>query len=557
MSFFFLLLLPPPLSSLSPLFLLSLLLFLFVSTPLLFFLWRALYDALFPSRRTMTSPSPNGASRPPLTHPDQPDSQQHLLAHDASLTVAQSVSLTLAGDSLIVLDERPSRQADRTCCGLLPLSAPQETHSIALFNILDADLTPTDLTITYAAPQPKSEISVATLHYPVAQKEKAQIEKWVAKLLDLAYGAAQRHRRLKVLINPFGGQGGARKLYHKYAESVFAATGCRLDVQETTHRGHATEIAENIDVDAYDAIVCCSGDGLPYEVFNGLAKKPNAREALAKVAVAMLPCGSGNAMSWNLYGTGSVSVAALTIAKGVQTPIDLVSLTQGQTRTLSFLSQSFGIVAESDLGTDDIRWMGAHRFTYGFLVRLMRRTIYPCDLAMKVVLDDKKAIKDHYEEYAGRPAPGRPDEVPAGGLPELQYGTVQDELPSDWEVIPGETMGNFYAGNMAIMSKDTSFFPAAVPQDGLMDVVTIDGTVSRSTSIKMMTSIPEGTFFDMPDVHVRKVAAYRLIPRETEGYISVDGESVPFEGIQAEVHQGLGTVLSKSGHLYETDGPRP
>lgn len=549
----------------------------------------------------MTSPSPNGASRPPLTHPDQPDSQQHLLAHDASLTVAQSVSLTLAGDSLIVLGmfsispssfppasifvllinlQTSARRAKpiaraavsspyqvlcttflaRSCGATnlpFPVTAPQETHSIALFNILDADLTPTDLTITYAAPQLKSEISVATLHYPVAQKEKAQIEKWVAKLLDLAYGAAQRHRRLKVLINPFGGQGGARKLYHKYAESVFAATGCRLDVQETTHRGHATEIAENIDVDAYDAIVCCSGDGLPYEVFNGLAKKPNAREALAKVAVAMLPCGSGNAMSWNLYGTGSVSVAALTIAKGVQTPIDLVSLTQGQTRTLSFLSQSFGIVAESDLGTDDIRWMGAHRFTYGFLVRLMRRTIYPCDLAMKVVLDDKKAIKDHYEEYAGRPAPGRPDEVPAGGLPELQYGTVQDELPSDWEVVPGETMGNFYAGNMAIMSKDTSFFPAAVPQDGLMDVVTIDGTVSRSTSIKMMTSIPEGTFFDMPDVHVRKVAAYRLIPRETEGYISVDGESVPFEGIQAEVHQGLGTVLSKSGHLYETDGPRP
>lgn len=435
------------------------------------------------------------------------------------------------------------------------------THAISLYNVLDADLSSAGLTITYAQPAGKADVSIAALQYPVTEEDKETVETWIQKLLNLAYGDAQRYKRLKVLINPFGGKGSAESLYYKQVAPVFAAAHCKVDVHVTSHSGHATEISEQIDINAYDAIVACSGDGLPYEVFNGLAKKPNAREALAKVAVAMIPCGSGNAMAWNLCGTGSVSLTALAIVKGLQTPLDLVSVTQGNTRTLSFLSQSFGIVADSDLGTDNIRWMGAHRFTYGFLVRLMQRTVYPCDLAIKVVMDDKKAIKDHYAEYVAQKPVKRDPGATAGqsthGLPELRYGTVQDALPEDWEVIPAEAMGNFYAGNMAIVSKDANFFPAALPNDGLLDIVTIDGTISRTTSLKMMSEVPQGGFFDMPEVKIRKALAYRLVPHQKEGYISVDGEQVPFEALQVEVHKGLGTVLSKSGHVYEADGPRP
>lgn len=399
-------------------------------------------------------------------------------------------------------------------------------------------------------------MAVKYLRYSIVHEQKEDVETWTAKLVAMAYGKAQRRKRLKVLVNPFGGKGTALGMYQQYAAPVFAGAQCQVDMQVTTHRGHATDIAEDMEVHAYDAIVCCSGDGLPYEVFNGLARKPNAREALARLAVSMIPCGSGNAMAWNLCGTGSISMAALAIVKGIHTPIDLVSITQGNSRTLSVLSQSFGIVADSDLGTDHIRWMGAHRFTYGFLVRLFQRTVYPCDLAVKVEIDDKRAIKDHYNTYVNSEPPKRLTDDLTGGLPELKYGTVMDELPEGWQVIPGETLGNFYAANMAIVSKDTNFFPASLPNDGLMDVITIDGTISRATTLKMMSAVTEGGFFNMPDVKIRKATAYRLVPREKEGYISIDGEQVPFEPFQVEIHPGLGSVLSKSGHLYEAEGPK-
>ena len=47
------------------------------------------------------------------------------------------------------------------------------------------------------------------------------------------------------------------------------------------------------------------------------------------------------------------------------------------------------------------------------------------------------------------------------------------------------------------------------------------------------------------------------MPHKREGvaeeYISIDGEKVPFEPFQAEVHEGLGTVLAKR-HLYDAPG---
>ena len=105
------------------------------------------------------------------------------------------------------------------------------------------------------------------------------------------------------------------------------------------------------------------------------------------------------------------------------------------------------------------------------------------------------------------------------------------------------------------MAPDANFFSAAQMNDGLMDMVYIDGNVSVLESVKILLSVGSNTFFDHPLVSYRKVSAYRVIPRATDGYISIDGERVPFEPFQAEIHRGLGTVLSKRG-AYEAPGPR-
>ena len=376
---------------------------------------------------------------------------------------------------------------------------------------------------------------------------------------------------MKVLVNPFGGKGGAQKVYIREIEPLFRAAGCEIDMEVTTHPRHATDIAEHLDVDRYDAIACASGDGLPHEVFNGLARQKRAKYALKKIAVVQLPCGSGNAMSLNLNGTSSPSLAALAVVKGVRSPLDLVAITQGGEKYWSFLSQSVGIVADCDLGTENIRWMGGARFTVGFLIRLLGKTVYPADVAVKVELADKSDIRKAYGSARSEQealATKRETEVEDRGseesddqrLPELQYGTINDPIPTDWETASLPTLGNFYCGNMTWMSSDAPFFPCALPADNRMDLVSIDGTIPRMTALKSLLAVEQNTFFDLPYVNYRKITAYRISPRlrdgQREGFISIDGEKVPFEPYQAEIVGGLGTVLSRQGGVYEFKGPK-
>lgn len=47
--------------------------------------------------------------------------------------------------------------------------------------------------------------------------------------------------------------------------------------------------------------------------------------------------------------------------------IDLLSVLQSGRRSVSFLSQTVGLMADLDLGTEHLRWMGSSRFVYGYL----------------------------------------------------------------------------------------------------------------------------------------------------------------------------------------------
>jgi sphingosine kinase len=47
--------------------------------------------------------------------------------------------------------------------------------------------------------------------------------------------------------------------------------------------------------------------------------------------------------------------------------LDLCSVQQGENRIISFMSQAIGMMADIDLGTESMRWMGEARFMVGFL----------------------------------------------------------------------------------------------------------------------------------------------------------------------------------------------
>jgi sphingosine kinase len=510
----------------------------------------------------------------------------------AVLTVDRNATLTLGTDALILLDEGlRHKRAASNFCGLLPQLA-KTTRAIPFHHVLWAEFDDVEVAIQYTQTTGRNAGScrVQRISYAVTDKSLHTFAKrWVQQLLDRAYPVnVMRKKRIKVLVNPFGGQGQAQKLWTSQIEPVLAAAMCHVDVECTKYRGHAIEIAENLDIEAYDVVACASGDGLPHEVFNGLAKHASPKRALRKIAVFQLPCGSGNAMSLNTTGTASPSLAALELVKAIRTPLDLIAVSQGSNVFYSFLSQAVGIVAESDLGTESLRWMGSFRFTWGFLVRLLGKTIYPAEVSLLVDTKDKDEIRSTYRAAAERIEADRSqaklsdawaETLPThedAQLPALKYGTVHDDLPAGFSTQDMPNLGNFYVGNMCLMSADLPFFSTSLPSDGRMDLLTIAGDISRITALRMLTSVEEGTLINFPEVSYQKVLAYRIKPRsapvennrrfrrqiarwlggagrQTAGLISIDGESVPFEPFQAEIVPQLGTILSKYGAYYGFD----
>jgi len=186
-------------------------------------------------------------------------------------------------------------------------------------------------------------------------------------------------------------------------------------------------------------------------------------------------------------------------------------------------------------------------------------------VAIGVELEGRDEITAAYREYRqGKEGHNNADATKTDAseddgddeLPPLRFGTFDDELPEGWVMKPWENLGNFYAGNMSYMTANMNVFPTALPNDGLLDMVCINGDVPRLRALELAKEVETGGLFNQKDVRYLKVSGYRIIPREKEGYISVDGERIPFGGFQAEIHQGLGCVLSKSGTVYEVEGPK-
>ncbi|KAH7160398.1 ATP-NAD kinase-like domain-containing protein [Dactylonectria estremocensis] len=474
--------------------------------------------------------------------------------------------LTIGTEHLELYDPITTKSAGMSC---IPLrSASSKTQLIPLYNVLWAKVSNNQIIIDFVLHASRTLIEPSNLTIPLAPTDSngpggSFAETFARAILARAYREAKSRKRAYVLINPNSGPGGAIRLWKNEVKPIFDAARMELDVVILSHGGEAAELAEKADLSKYDTIMACSGDGTPHEIFNGLGNRFDASHALASMPVSHIPCGSGNGFSCNLYGSHQASFAALAIVKGIVAPIDLVSVTHGSKRILSFLSQTVGMIAESDLGTEHLRWMGSNRFEWGVLTRIFNRTCYPCDLAVKVEIEEKAGIKAHYRRHASNASLARVasgDSTKASltadlGLPELKYGTVQSPLPEGWELVSEDSIGIFYAGNMAYMGPNVNFFPASIISDGLMDLVTVDGDLSPVTAIRVMLKTDSPKFFDNPHVKYKKISAYRIIPRnQDDGFISIDGERIPFGPFQAEIHPGLGRVISKDGK-YEAEGP--
>lgn len=361
-------------------------------------------------------------------------------------------------------------------------------------------------------------------------------------------------RRALVLINPHGGKGNAVREFEHNIKPIFEISKTHYDVMLTKHHCHATEIVKLLDLDKYDIIVCCSGDGIPHEVINGMYQRDDRVDAFNKLIVTQLPCGSGNAFSASCHKTVDPKTATVSALKSPVIRMDLMALTQesglGVECTLSFLSQTYGVVADADLGTEFLRWMGSLRFEVGVVYKVLAGANYPCEISVKYLAKGANKVVDFFNSHRGT-ATGNTHLVDLLSF-ELRQVPVTEPVPETWEKVENSnTTGIFYTGKMPFIAKDTQFFPAALPNDGAMDLVTVNANIGKANSLKIMTAAESGKQIFDSNLQYSKITAYRLVPMK-ENFFSVDGESYLLKPTQCEILPGVLNIVSKNGTFENT-----
>ncbi|KAL1920331.1 uncharacterized protein VTP21DRAFT_1477 [Calcarisporiella thermophila] len=430
---------------------------------------------------------------------------------------------------------------------------------ISLQNILWASIKKMEqitLEISMLVPNPKTGVArLQVMYYEVNDEADANI--WAEKVMSVAYEGLKPQKNFYILLNPYSGKGTSRRALDKYVLPVLNAARCSYHVQVTEHRGHAEELTRNLNIQDYDAVISVGGDGLLFEVINGLLKREDAFSA-SKLPLCVIPTGSGNALSISMHGEKqgfSPVNSTLAAIKGTPLSIDICSITQGKERYFSFLSQNFGIAGDADLGTDKhLKWMGDTRFTVGALYYIMRKKRYPCELSMLVEHAELSAVKEHYRLHKEKNDVNGIDTEEESFLKD-KYGDIDSPVPENWHRINGDLI-NVLGAKCPLLGRGMLSHPYALPDDGLLDMVILEPD-STLNVLGIFDKLSKGAHVESRAVKYYKVKAFRLTPKlpkgSTKGYLSIDGESMPFEPFQAEVHRRVVKVMSLNGGYIPVD----
>uniref|UniRef100_A0A8C5EPH0 sphingosine kinase n=1 Tax=Gouania willdenowi TaxID=441366 RepID=A0A8C5EPH0_GOUWI len=144
---------------------------------------------------------------------------------------------------------------------------------------------------------------VALVQDPLTNLREA--ERWAQAIREGSQLQAPRREvrrpcRTMILVNPHSGRGQALQLFSGHIQAMLTEASVPYTLVITEHQNHARELVRKADLSKWDALVIMSGDGLLFEVINGLMEREDWQEAM-QTPLGILPGGSGNALSASVH----------------------------------------------------------------------------------------------------------------------------------------------------------------------------------------------------------------------------------------------------------------
>jgi sphingosine kinase len=355
-------------------------------------------------------------------------------------------------------------------------------------------------------------------------------------------------KRMLIIINPKSGKGNSERLVKEQCLPILEAAGATVELLVTEAPKHATGIIQTkSNLCEFDVVLSAGGDGTFHEIVAGLFRREDWRDCVKRLSLVQIPCGSGNALAASL-GHKSVSSASYAAVRGKTSAIDVATIIQPSTGTImfSFLSVTFGLIANLDIGTEHLRWMGAQRFVYGAVREIISQRVSRAGVSFVV---DRRLPRGSRGEEGGDD--DGPDYSGSGKYPRLRIlGSLmkddksvrsddgQFSMDESWEQLDGE----FQLFSMANLPwLDTNFNLHPHSSSGSFNFVYCVGKQGIPKSVQLMTGAEKGQHMHL--VEERQIVAFRVDPIAADTWLVIDGEAIDRSTIYGEVHPNLLRVL--------------
>ena len=377
--------------------------------------------------------------------------------------------------------------------------------------------------------------------YEFACESIATRSRWIKAINNILSGGRADEektiapRRLQILLNPQSGEKKGRQIFEA-VRPLLEKSYLQFTVIETSYRGQAREIVREMDLSAVDGLAIVGGDGTIHEVINGLTSRADWEEAIL-TPIGTIPAGTSNGLSKTLSEISGEPFdpisATFAIAKGKVRSLDLAIAHQNGRRSSAFLSLAWGLIADVDIESDKMRFLGPIRTDLYALMRIWNLRAYKGRFSFLPTADTSR-----------HPTPDTLD--PRIGDVTTDYGTdflaPAANQENKWQAIEDEFV-LFWAMNVTWATYDIKAAPDAQLSDGAMDVLVVRRGVSKLELLSALLKSAKGEHIFLPSVEYYKVCSFRLEPLTTRGILAVDGEPVDYSPIQLQVYKGMARVF--------------
>ena len=285
--------------------------------------------------------------------------------------------------------------------------------------------------------------------------------------------------RFVVIVNPKSGKRKGLEIVEKI-RPIFESKNISLSIIETRYQGNAKELVQTMDYNSIKGILVVGGDGTLNEVVNGMLN----RNDNSKVPIGIIPGGSGNSFSADLKILDPIQ-AANKICLLNSKFIDVLELDMNHEMNFAINLVGWGLVKDVGLRAEKLRWLGPIRYTIAAIIEIFSNKSRKTEL----IINGKKFL-------------------------------------GEYTFIIG--CNSIHVGNGMKMA------PNAKLNDGLLDLIIVEGNISKTRLLSVMPQLFKGTHIKEKEVEYLQVKSFSIYP-SYDDILNIDGEMIGVTPIKVNV----------------------